>query len=227
MRQSSDTRALIGPRERLMLNGEQSLSDAELIAVLLGTGCARDPVGVVAERLIEQSGGLAGLRRAGLSAMSDCVGIGMTKACRLRAALELGIRVHTRPLQPQTPITCSRDIADALGPKLRDADREHFYALTLDAKNRPVAEILVAVGGLTACSVTTSDVFRLVLREPAVGVIFVHNHPSGEPSPSPQDVNVTNRLRQAGAVLGVQILDHVIVGRQGHFSFLDAGLLTT
>jgi DNA repair protein RadC len=225
MRHMQDENQTLGPRERLILSGEQTLSDADLLAVLLGSGCARDPVAVVAQRLIEQCGGLAGLRRAGLSAMGACAGIGLIKACRLRASIELGMRVHARPLHPRTPITCSRDVADALGPRLRDAAREHFYALALDAKNRPVAEILVAVGGLTACAVTPADVFRMVLREPAASVVFVHNHPSGEPSPSPEDVTVTDRLRQAGSVLGLKVLDHVIVARDGHFSFLDAGLL--
>jgi DNA repair protein RadC len=116
-------------------------------------------------------------------------------------------------------------VAAALGPRLRDATREHFFALALDAKNRPVAEILVALGGLTACAISPADVFRLVLKEPAAAVIFVHNHPSGEPTPSADDVSVTERLRKAGALLGVSVLDHVILGRDTHFSFLDAGLL--
>ena len=225
MNPASEQPETMGPREKLAFRGEQSLSDAELLAVLLGTGCASDPVGVVAQKLIEQCGGLAGLRHASLSAMSACLGIGVTKACRLRAAFELGLRVTTRPVDLRKPITCSRDVADALGPRLRDESREYFFALALDAKNRPVAEILIAVGGLSTCAVTPSDVFRLVLREPAAGVVFVHNHPSGEPAPSPEDVSVTDRLRQAGAMLGIQVLDHVIVARQGHFSFLDAGLL--
>lgn len=216
----------IGPRERLMMNGEQTLSDAELLAVVLGTGAPGDPVGVVAQKLIEQIGGLRGLRHAGIAAMSACPGIGMTKACRLRAALELGVRLSTRPLHRGEPVRSSLDVAAVLRPRLRDAAREHFFALTLDAKNRPVAEILVAVGGLTACAVTPADVFRLVLREPAAGVIFAHNHPSGEPGPSPEDVSVTERLRQAGALLGLKVLDHVILGHDGHFSFLDAGLIS-
>jgi DNA repair protein RadC len=209
-----------------MLSGEQTLSDAELVAVLLVAGSARDPVGVLAQKLIERVGGLHGMRRAGLAAISACPGIGVTKACRLRAALELGVRLSARPLHPRTPLQHSRDVAAALRPRLRDATREHFFAVTLDVKNRPVAEILVAVGGLSACAVTPADVFRLVLREPAAAVIFVHNHPSGEPAPSADDVSVTERLRQAGALLGVQVLDHVILGHATHFSFLDAGLLS-
>jgi DNA repair protein RadC len=225
MATATTTETKLGPRERLSLRGPEALSDAELIAVLLGTGCPGDPVEVVAQKLLEQSGGLAGLGRSGLAAISACPGVGLTKACRVRAALELGARATARPLHPRTPITCSSDVVQALGPRLRHAAREHFYALTLDAKHRPVAELLVSVGGLTACGVTPSDVFRLVLREPAVAVIFVHNHPSGEPAPSPEDVGVTERLQRAGALLGVQVLDHVILGHAGHFSFLDAGLM--
>jgi DNA repair protein RadC len=208
-----------------MMSGEQTLSDAELLAVLLGTGAPGDPVGIVAQRLLEQSGGLAGLRHAGLAAISTCPGIGLTKACRLRAAIELGVRLAARPLHRGEPVRSSLDVVAVLRPRLRDASREHFFALTLDAKNRPVAEILIAVGGLTACAVAPADVFRLVLREPAAGVIFAHNHPSGEPSPSAEDVSMTERLRQAGALLGLKVLDHVILGHDGHFSFLDAGLM--
>jgi DNA repair protein RadC len=214
-----------GPRERLMLNGERSLSDAELVAILLGTGAPGDPVGVVAQKLIERHGGLSGLRRAGLSAMSACPGVGVTKACRIRAALELGLRICTKPLEHRMPIGCSTDVAEAMRPRFIDASREHFFALALDSRQRLTSEILVAIGSLSACAVSPADVFRLLLREPAAAVIFVHNHPSGEPSPSREDVALTDRLRQAGSLLGIKVLDHVILGHDGHFSFLDAGLL--
>jgi len=214
-----------GPRERMMLNGERALSDAELVAVLLGTGAPGDPVGVVAQKLIERHGGLSGLRRAGLSAMSACPGVGVTKACRIRAALELGIRICTKPLEHRMVIGCSTDVAESMRPRFLDASREHFFALALDSRQRLTSEILVAIGSLTACAVSPADVFRLLLREPAAGVIFVHNHPSGEPTPSREDVTLTERLRQAGSLLGIKVLDHVILGHERHFSFLDAGLL--
>lgn len=214
-----------GPRERLMLRGEGTLSDAELLAILLGTGTPGAPVNVVAQSLIERLGGLPGIRRAGLSAMSACPGVGEAKACRIRAAFELGVRSCERALQPRALIACSNDVVDAFRARLADATREHFFALALDARQRVAAEILVAVGSLTACAVSPSDVFRLLLREPAAAVIFVHNHPSGEPAPSREDVALTERLRQAGALLGIKVLDHVIIAREGHFSFLDAGLL--
>lgn len=214
-----------GPRERLMLRGEHALSDTELLAILLGTGTAGAPVGMVAQGLIERLGGLPGVRRAGLAAMSACPGVGPTKACRIRAAFELGLRSCEKPLQAGALIGCSTDVADAMRPRLLDAAREHFFALALDARHRLRAEILVAIGSLTACAVTPADVFRLLLREPTAGVIFVHNHPSGDPSPSREDVALTERLRQAGTLLGIKVLDHVVIGREGHFSFLDAGLL--
>jgi DNA repair protein RadC len=214
-----------GPRERLQLQGEQALSDAELLAVVLGTGARGAPVGVVAQSLLERVGGLSGLQRAGIAALSACPGVGMSKACRLRAALELGLRASSRRLSPHAAVRCSSDVADALRGRLRDESREHFFALALDIRQRPIAEILVAVGSLSACAVTPADVFRLVLKEPAAGVIFVHNHPSGEPSPSVEDMALTERLHKAGALLGVKVLDHVILGHEGHFSFLDAGLL--
>ena len=137
-----------GPRERLMLKGEQALSDAELLAIVLGTGTHNDPVGVVAQRLLDRVGGLVGLQRAGLAAISASPGIGATKACRLRAALELGTRANSRPFDKRAPIRCSNDVAAALRPRLRDEGREHFFALALDVRQRPIAEILVAVGSL-------------------------------------------------------------------------------
>jgi DNA repair protein RadC len=108
---------------------------------------------------------------------------------------------------------------------LRASPQEHFYVIAVDAKHRPLSEILVARGGLTACALTAADVFRPVLRVPAHAVLFVHNHPSGDPAPSDADVTLTRKLAQAGALLGVAVLDHVIVAGGGYFSFMDAGLL--
>lgn len=205
-----------GPRERMRVVGTERLSDAELLALLLGTGARAEPVSVLASRILHELGGIAGLRR---------IGVGPTKASRIVAAIELGRRVATRPLPRGERIGSSRDVDAALRPRLADADAERFVAIALDAKNRPVAEVEVARGGLSACPVSPSDVFRSLIKEAAAGVVFVHNHPSGEPSPSAEDVELTERLRAAGELLGVRVLDHVIIGREGYFSFLDAGLL--
>ncbi len=214
-----------GPRERLVISGAQSLGDAELLAVVLGTGSAGEPVSVLAARLLEAAGGLENLDQMGVRGMSQYVGIGPSKACRVEAAFELGRRAAARPLWRGEPITCSRDIEAALRPRLAKASREHFIAIALDARNRPVAEVEVAVGGLNACTVRPADVFGPMLRRCSAAVVLVHNHPSGEPSPSPQDIAFTQRLRRAGNLMGIQVVDHIILGELGYFSFLDAGLL--
>jgi DNA repair protein RadC len=205
--------------------GEQALSDAELVAVVLGTGSVDQPVSIVAASVLRRVGGLHGLRQGGMAALEAVPGVGATKACRLLAALELGTRLASRPLSPARPIRSSADVDAALRARLRDSSREHFYAIALDAKNRPLAELLVAVGGLTACAVSPADVFRSVLRQPAAAVIFAHNHPSGEPGPSDEDLALTERLCRAGKLLGIGVLDHIILGHEGYFSFLDAGLI--
>ncbi len=215
-----------GPRERLARGGAEALSDAELIAILFGTGTRGTPVEVLAATVLAESGGLSGLERTGLGALSARGGVGDGKACRLLAAVELGRRIATTPLVRGARLGSSRDIDAALRPRLARAEVEHFLAIPLDAKNRPTGELRIATGGVSACPVAPSEVFRALLREAACGVVFVHNHPSGEPQPSAEDLLLTERLVRAGNLLGVRVLDHVIVARDGYFSFLDAGLLT-
>lgn len=214
-----------GPRERLLMNGAHSLSDVELIAILLGTGSVTEPVGVVAARLLDAVGGLEQLQQLSIGAMVSQVGVGPTKACRLQAAIELGRRAVARPLSRGERISCSKDVYEAFYPLLAKENREHFIAIALDTKNRPIAENEIAVGGLNICAMEPADIFRVLLRETSSAAVLVHNHPSGEPSPSIDDVAFTRRIRRAGQLLGIQILDHIIIGEQGYFSFLDSGLI--
>ncbi len=214
-----------GPRERLARVGPESLSDAELVALLLGTGARGLPVEVLAASMLAERGGLSGLERTGLGALAARTGVGEGKACRLLAAVEVGRRVGASPLARGARLGSSRDIDAALRPRLARAEVEHFLAIPLDVKNRPMGELRIATGGQSVCPVAPSDVFRALLRESAAGVVFVHNHPSGDPAPSRDDQLITERLVRAGELLGVRVLDHVIVAREGYFSFLDAGLL--
>lgn len=216
---------VLGPRERLALHGRAALSDAELLSVLLGTGSAALPVALVACQLLAHAGSLHGVAKLSLAELEAQSGIGVTKACRVLAALELGQRVQCRPLDRGRAIASSRDVAAALCPQLAREPREHFLALALDAKNQPLAQLTIAIGGLTACAVLPSDVFRPVLQAAAVSVIFVHNHPSGDPTPSEADLAITERLCRAGEVLGIGVLDHVVLGATDYFSFADAGIL--
>ena len=130
-----------------------------------------------------------------------------------------------RPLSRGTQIISSRDVDRAYRARLSDLDHERFLAIALDAKSRPLREIEIARGGLSACAVSPADVFRALLREAAASVIVVHNHPSGEPRPSEEDVALTDRLARAGELIGIRVLDHVVIARGGYFSFLDAGLI--
>ncbi|MDH5491988.1 MAG: DNA repair protein RadC [Myxococcales bacterium] len=214
-----------GARERIGKVGLNALSDQELLTLLLGTGGPGEGVQALAARLLMEAGGLVGLSRLGPGALQAISGLGLGKAGRILAAQELGRRMLSRPLASNHRLSSSRAVDEAFRPRLALAEREHFIAIPLDAKNRPIGELHVATGGLSACPVSPADVFRLLLREAAAAVVLLHNHPSGDPSPSPEDRVLTERLERAGALLGVPILDHVIIAREGYFSFLDHGLL--
>lgn len=214
-----------GARERLREVGAERLSDAELVSLVLGTGTVREPVSVLAARLVEEAGGLARLARLGPGALSRASGVGESKAARLVAAVELGRRATQRSAEPSPRIGSSADVVRWIGPRLAEQDVEHFVALALDARQRVLAVLPIARGSLAACPVAPADVFRALLREAAAATVLAHNHPSGDPSPSSEDLALTERMASAGTLLGIRVLDHVIIGRTGHFSFLDAGLI--
>jgi DNA repair protein RadC len=218
------TRLLYGPREKLRERGVDCLSDGELLAILLGTGTREEPVPAMAEKILLRLGGLRGLARVGLGELSAHSGVGESKAARIAAALELGRRVHALPLDRGTRIGSSEDLYRAFGPLLSHLPHEELWAIALDARQRVLARILIARGGVSACPATPADVFRPLLRESASAMVLVHNHPSGACEPSSEDLAFTERLSRAGQLLGVFLLDHVIVGREGYFSCLDAGL---
>lgn len=224
MRLSTDDSFAPGARERLRALGIDRLSDAELVTLVLGTGTTREPVAVLAARVLEASRGLRGLSRLGPGALATCSGIGEGKAARLVAAIELGRRA-AQHVEPPARIAASSDVVAWAAPRIADAEVEHFLALALDARQRVVAVVTIGRGTLAACPVSPADAYRLLLREAAAAVVFVHNHPSGDPSPSPEDLTLTNRLIAGGNLLGIKVLDHVIVARSAHFSFLDAGLI--
>jgi DNA repair protein RadC len=216
---------ILGARERLMRVGVRNLSDDELVALILGTGRTNEPVAMMAARLVRDAPGIRGLRTLGVGALARTEGVGVGKAARLVAAFELGRRASDAPWSPRIPVESSRDVERLVGSRLRLEDVEHFVALALDAKNRLLAELTIAKGGIFSCPVAPGDVFRALLREGAVSVIFVHNHPSGDAEPSPADRELTARLVEAGDLLGVRVHDHVIVGKPAYTSFADRGWL--
>ena len=214
-----------GPREQLLARGVSALSDEELVAVLLGTGRRGEPVTVLAAKLLRDLGGIAGLSGSGMRHLLKVSGIGLTKAARLSAAMELGRRACSQPLQRSAPLSSSREVYAAFGPLLDAVTVETFLVISVDAKNRPLGSREVARGGRVSCQVDPAHVFRTVLLESASGALFVHNHPSGDPEPSPDDLELTQRLAAAGALLGIRVLDHLIIGKGRYFSFRDEGRL--
>jgi DNA repair protein RadC len=179
----------------------------------------------MADSLLIALGGLRGLTQATTARLSRHPGVGPFTARRIQAALQIGRLVHTRPLRQNRPIRSSQEVAAAFGARFQDKLQEYFLALALDARNRPLGEVFRARGTLSSCPVQPSDIFRELLLHGAPGVVFLHNHPSGDPSPSIEDLRLTERLCKCADLLGIRVMDHVIIGRQGHFSFLDAGLL--
>ena len=212
------------PRERLRRLGATTLSDAELVALILGTGTTGEDVGSLAIRMVRDTGGLWALARMSIAELSRIAGIGPAKAARLAAAFELGSRSLVRPELSATPLSNSERVFERYGQLLMASPVERFMVVCVDAKNRARAEREVARGGRTSCQVDPAEVFRLLVCESASGAIFIHNHPSGDPDPSRHDLELTRRLVAAGSLFEIRILDHLIVGSGRYTSLRDAGL---
>jgi DNA repair protein RadC len=213
------------PRERLAAQGGEALSDAEILALLIRTGARDADALVVAERLLVAHGGLRGIARAALSELRDAPGVGPVKSAALAAAAEFGRRVTSRTLRIGTEVRSPADVHRHFHARLRDAPVERFLCLLLDGRHRVVREVQVSQGTLTASLVHPREVFREAIRESAAALILVHNHPSGDPTPSREDLEVTDRLARAGDLLGVRVLDHVVVAETGYRSLREEGHL--
>lgn len=213
------------PRERLLTNGPGALSDAQLLAILLRTGRRDSSAVQIAIEVLHRVGGVAGLAKCGVEELCGIEGIGPAKAAQLKAAVEVGRRTMAQPLSTGTRVSSSGDLFHHFHPALRDLKHEIFKVVLLDAKNTVLKESTVSEGSLTLSIVHPREVFALAVRESAAAVIFLHNHPSGDPTPSLEDRHLTDRLVAAGGLLGIRVLDHVIVGDGRYVSFADEGWL--
>lgn len=215
------------PREKLLARGPEVLSDAELLALVLRTGEAAAGISAMdlARSLLRRFGSLRELGRATAAELRTLKGIGPAKAAELLAVAEIARRFGGAALRPGDRFTGSADVFRHYHERLRDRRKEVFLALLLDSKNRVIREVQVSEGSLTASIVHPREVFVPVVRDSAAAVLFVHNHPSGDPTPSREDLEITARLRQAGELMGVRVLDHVIIGCGEYVSLADRGLL--
>ena len=213
------------PRERLLAKGPDALSDAHLLAILLRTGRRDSSAVQVALEILHRVGGVAGLAKSGVEELCAIQGVGPAKAAQLKAAVELGRRAMAVPLSTGTRVSSSGDLFKHFHPTLRDLKHEIFKVVLLDAKNTVMKESTVSEGSLTLSIVHPREVFAFAVRESAAGVIFLHNHPSGDPTPSVEDRQLTERLVAAGKLLGIRVLDHLIIGDGRYISFADEGWL--
>jgi DNA repair protein RadC len=216
------------PRERGFTEGFETLGDDELVAVVLGTGEKGRTVVQVAADLLEHVGGLLGLLDLGPQAIAAERGVGDAKAARLAASIELGRRVMARSMNTmRIAVGSAGQVAAWARPRLGHLEQEQIWVLVLDAKNGVRAARRVAEGGLHACALLPRDVLRVVVRHAGSAFVLVHNHPSGDASPSDEDVHLTNMLARAGAALGTPLVDHVIVAGASHTSLFEMGLVRT
>ena len=196
-----------------------SCDDAAVLAAVVGGPDALK----AASTLLQMRGGLLGLLRSGRATLQASPGIGPARANRILAALELGRRSIAPELDPRVPLRTSRDIVERFTIRLAGSSVERIAAIALDARQRPLAELDLAIGGVASCCLDAADVYRALLLEGARGGILIHNHPSGDPTPSDADIRFTRELVRAGTVIGIPLLDHLIVARNGWFSFADRG----
>jgi len=212
------------PRERLVKFGEQALSVQELLQLILGRGIAGESVAVTAQKLLTQFGNLQKLSDASIEELSLTKGIGPAKAAQIKAVFEIGRRFSTQTVPYKSKeLTDPEKVYRLIKSRLKDYAREHFYIIPLNSRNYSIAE--VSVGSLNASIVHPREVFAEAIKNKAASVIFAHNHPSGDPEPSEEDLVITKRLVEAGKIMDIEVLDHVIVAKDAFFSFKNKGLL--
>ncbi len=214
------------PREKLLLKGRQNLTDAELIAILLGSGSRNESAVSLAKRML--SNYQYNLHELGKSSVKDLTkfkGIGAAKAITISAALELGRRRHATKWQEKPQITNSKDAFDILRASIADLIHEEFWILLLNRANKVIGKEQISSGGISGTVVDAKVIFRKALEISASSLILAHNHPSGQLRPSQADIDITKRLVNAGKTLEVSVLDHLIVTEKGYLSFADEGMM--
>ena len=214
------------PRERFRAHGPRSLSVTELLALVIGSGSARRSALIVAHDLLASAdGSLRRLSSHSQGSLTRIDGLGSARALAIHAALELGRRMSAESFEEGTPLRSPRDVWRAYAPRLEDLPVEEFHVAVLDSQHRLDRDILVTRGILNSSLVHAREVFREAIAERAAAIVLVHNHPSGDPTPSPDDRTITTQLVAAGKLLDIPVADHVVIGRGRYLSFSEAGML--
>lgn len=211
------------PRERLLKEGSHVLSNQELIASILGTGTKQESVLQLSQRILHHFNGLRLLKESSVEELKEIKGIGDTKAVQILAALELGSRVHTFQQEERYIIRSAEDVSRYVMEDMRFLTQEHFVVLYLNTKNHVIHKKTIFIGSLNASIVHPREIFKEAFRYSAASVICLHNHPSGDPTPSREDIEVTKRLVESGKVIGIEMLDHIIIGDKKYISLKEKG----
>ncbi len=213
------------PRERLARLGPEALRDAELLAVLFRTGTREAGAVALAERVLAHFGDLRSLARASVEELQQVKGLGAVKAVEIKAAIELGLRLAEHNKGQRIRVRTAQDVVNLLMTRFKECETEHFKCLLLSAKHEVLKVLDVSHGGIDGTAALPRDVFRQAVREGACAVVVCHNHPSGDPEPSRDDMALTKRLAEAAEVIGVSFLDHIVFGDGRYVSFKERNLI--
>ncbi|MBM7584844.1 DNA repair protein RadC [Bacillus pakistanensis] len=213
------------PRERMIQSGAKSLSNQELLAILLRTGTKSESVIQLSNRLLQTFEGLRLLKDASIEEITAIHGIGLAKAIQLMAAVEIGRRISNLTYDDRFSIRSPEDGANFVMNDMRFLSQEHFVCLFLNTKNQVLHKKTIFIGSLNASIVHPREVFKEAFRRSAASIICIHNHPSGDPTPSREDIEVTKRLVECGKIIGIDILDHLIIGEKKYVSLKEKGYL--
>lgn len=213
------------PRERLYQIGPEALSNREVLAILLRTGLKGENVLTLAERILIEVGGLAGLGKLTVHELAQLHGLGKAKASEVKAALELGRRSVSVDPMSRPVVNSPQDVARIVMEEMRFLDREHFRVISLSTKNHVLGISPISIGSLNSSLVHPRECFKEAIRRNSNAIILLHNHPSGDPTPSKEDIEVTRRLADGGKILGIEVLDHVIIGDNRFISLKERGII--
>jgi DNA repair protein RadC len=212
------------PRERLAKQGAESLSDAELLAILLRTGTRGENAVQIGIRLLNTFDGLQGLRRASYEEVCQQKGIGPAKAAQIKAAIEMSSRLHSVVTQERSIIHSPQDAAEYVMVEMCNLEKEELWVIILDTRNRVIKLEKLYRGSINSSQVRVAELFTDAIRLNAAGLIVVHNHPSGDPTPSTEDITLTRSIVDAGRILDIEVLDHLIIGGENHVSLKERGM---